>query len=158
MKVLGIIPARGGSKGIPGKNIIQLSGKPLITYTIEAAQAASSLDRCIVSTDSQEILDICRRWHADIPFTRPVELAGDKTPTLPVILHALDILSEKYDAVMILQPTSPLRIAKDIDNAIRMLEENSNADSVISVVKVGDYHPARMKQVKNGKREVSTMA
>jgi CMP-N-acetylneuraminic acid synthetase len=148
--VLGLITARGGSKEIPRKNITLLGGKPLISYTIEAATHSKLLGRCIVSTDSQEIIEVCRKWDADIPFVRPSELAQDDTPTLPVVLHALDTLQESYDAVMLLQPTNPFRTAEDIDQAIRLLILDPSADSVISVVKVGDNHPARMKQVIDG--------
>lgn len=150
LRILGLITARGGSKGIPRKNIILLGGKPLISYTLEAARQSKFLSRCIVSTDSQEIIEICRKLGADIPFVRPTELAQDDTPTLPVVLHTLDMLQESYDAVMLLQPTNPLRTAEDIDQAIQLLISDPDADSVISVVKVGDNHPARMKQVIDG--------
>lgn len=149
-KVLGIIPARGGSKGIRNKNIVQLAGKPLIAYSLEAAQSSRLLSRCIVSTDSEEIAGICKALAADVPYLRPAELAQDNTPTLPVIQHALKILDEKFDAVMILQPTSPFRSSDDIDNAIEMLAVHPEADSIISVVKVGDNHPARMKCIQDG--------
>ena len=147
LRVLGLITARGGSKEIPHKNIALLGGKPLISYTLEAANQSKLLDRCIVSTDSQEIIEVCRKWDADIPFVRPTELAQDDTPTLPVVLHALNMLQESYDAVMLLQPTNPFRAAEDIDKTIIMLNSDPDADSVISVVKVGDNHPARMKQL-----------
>ncbi|MBA4388470.1 MAG: N-acylneuraminate cytidylyltransferase [Verrucomicrobia bacterium] len=150
MKVLGIIPARGGSKTVPRKNICLVAGKPLIVYSVECAKRSAGLARCIVSTDSPEIADLCRQAGADVPFLRPAELAGDATPTLPVLLHALDHLTEAYDAVMILQPTSPLRQPGDVDSAIRLLDSDPSADSVISVVKVGDHHPARMKQIRAG--------
>ena len=149
-KVLGIIPARGGSKGIKNKNIAQLGGKPLIVYSIEAAQTSRCLTRCIVSTDSEEIADICRASGADVPYLRPAELAQDDTPTLPVIRHALMKLVGDFNAVMILQPTSPFRNSDDIDTAIEMLVAHPEADSVISVVKVGDNHPARMKRIQDG--------
>lgn len=150
LKVLGLVPARGGSKSIPGKNIVVLRGKPMIAYTLDAAKASKRLARCIVSTDSQEIADVCRRCGGDVPFLRPSELAGDDTPTLPVVMHALDALQETYDAVVLLQPTSPLRTAADIDESIRLLADRADADSVISVVRVGDHHPARMKYVRDG--------
>lgn len=150
LRILGLITARGGSKEIPNKNIVELNSKPLISYTIETAKQSKLLDRCIVSTDSHKIMDVCREWGADIPFVRPAELAEDTTPTLPVVLHALDNLPESYDAVMLLQPTNPLRSVEDIDNAIHLLALNNDCDSVISVVQVGDNHPARMKQIKNG--------
>ncbi len=150
LRVLGIIPARGGSKGIKNKNITSLAGRPLISYTIEASRSASLLSRCIVSTDSSEIADICKREGADVPFLRPAELAQDDTPTLPVVLHALQQDEEQYDAVLILQPTSPFRTSAHIDYAISLLNNNKDADSVISVVGVGDHHPARMKGIENG--------
>ena len=150
LRILGLITARGGSKGIPRKNIILLGGKPLISYTLEAARQSKLLSRCIVSTDSQEIIEVCRKLGADIPFVRPIELAQDDTPTLPVVLHALGMLQKPYDAVMVLQSTNPFRTAEDIDQAIRLLISDPGADSVISVVKVGDNHPARMKQVVDG--------
>lgn len=149
-KVLGIIPARGGSKGIKKKNLASLIGKPLIAYSIESALAANSLHRTIVSTDSEEIAEVCKALGADVPFMRPAVLAQDDTPTLPVIQHALNTLQDTFDAVMILQPTSPFRSPADIDAAVEMLAANADADSVISVVKVGDNHPARMKLIQDG--------
>lgn len=149
MKVLGIIPARGGSKGVPGKNIKLLHALPLIGYSIRAAEG-SQLTRTIVSSDSLEIIETARKLGGDVPFIRPTELAADDTPTMPVLLHALAMLSEEYDAVMVLQPTSPLRQSWHIDEAIAMLEKDASADSVISVVKVLDAHPARMKRMENG--------
>lgn len=149
MRVLGVIPARGGSKGVPGKNIRLLHGKPLICYSILAA-ASSSLTRTIVTTDSQEIASAASACGGEVPYMRPAALASDDTPTLPVILHALDTLQENFDAVMVLQPTSPLRTAEDIDAAISLLAGDPEADSVISVVKVSDHHPARMKMLREG--------
>lgn len=149
MKVLGVIPARGGSKGIVDKNIVPLHGRPLIEYTLRAAEK-SLLTHCVVSTDSKIIAGVVERLGGNIPFMRPAELARDDTPTLPVLLHVLDMLPEKYDALMILQPTSPFRTSKDINAAIDMLNADNEADSVISVVPVGDHHPARMKRIVNG--------
>lgn len=116
-QVLALIPARGGSKGIPGKNIRELAGKPLIAWTIEAACAARSIDRVVVSSDDPSILDVARVWGADVPFVRPAELARDETPGIDVVLHALDRLPG-VDWVVLLQPTSPLRTAEDIDAAV----------------------------------------
>lgn len=147
---MGLIPARGGSKEIPGKNILQVCGKPLIVYTIEATRKTTLLSRTIVSTDSEEIAGMCRRFGAEVPFIRPADLGQDDTLMIPVVLHALDMLEETYDAVLLLQPTDPLRKPEDIDQAIRLLEAHPEADSVISVVKVGDNHPARMKQIVDG--------
>lgn len=150
MKVIGIIPARGGSKSVPHKNIRPLGGVPLIAYTIRAAQASRRLARTIVSTDSAEIASVCRDHGAEVPFIRPASLAQDDTATLPVLLHALDQLTVSYDAVMILQPTSPMRTPEDIDRSIELLLATPEADAVISVVRVGDHHPARMKKIENG--------
>jgi CMP-N-acetylneuraminic acid synthetase len=138
MRVLGIIPARGGSKGIPRKNIKLLCGKPLIAYTIDAAARSTRLTRTIVSTEDTEIADVARSLGADVPFLRPRDLADDTTPTLPVVLHAIETLEaegESYDAVCLLQPTSPLRRPEDIDGCIDLLEA-SGSDSVISVIPV----------------------
>ncbi len=147
MKVLGIITARGGSKGIPKKNIYPLCGKPLLQYTAEAALSSKLLSRVIISTDDCEIAEVARKCGIEVPFMRPAELAQDNTPTLPVIqdvIIKLENQGEQYDAVMILQPTNPLRLASDIDGAIELLY-NTNADSVISFYDVGEKHPARMK-------------
>jgi CMP-N,N'-diacetyllegionaminic acid synthase len=144
MKVLGIIPARGGSKGVHRKNIRPLCGKSLLAYTAGAALASARLTKTILSTDDVEIADIGRVLGIDVPFMRPVELAEDTTPTFPVIMHAvskLESLGEHYDAVCLLQPTNPLRQVKDIDNCIELLEE-TNADSVISILPVPHvYNP-----------------
>jgi CMP-N-acetylneuraminic acid synthetase len=150
LRTLGIITARGGSKSIPEKNIVALAGKPLVAYTIAAAQAAARLTRCIVSTDSPKIADVCREFGAEAPFLRPDALARDDTRSIDVVLHALDSVAEPYDAAMVLQPTSPLRTGRDIDAAIELLEAHPEADSVISVVDVDDHHPARMKEIKDG--------
>lgn len=147
MLILGIIPARGGSKGVPKKNIRDLGGKPLIAYTIDVAKA-SKLTSCIVSTDDEEIAQIARDCGGDVPFMRPENLATDSAKAIPVIQHALEEMERRnevtYDAVMMLQPTTPFKTSKDIDEAIDLLE-SSGADSVISVVDVQGHHPARMK-------------
>ena len=147
MKTLAIIPARGGSKGVKGKNIKPLAGKPLIAYTIEAA-LASRLSRVILSTDSEAIARVGREFGVEVPFIRPAELATDRAKAIPVIQHALHFLeqqeTEHFDAVMMLQPTTPFRTQKDIDTALQLLED-SGADSVISVIDVEGHHPARMK-------------
>jgi len=149
MRVLGIVTARGGSKGIPRKNIVPLLGKPLLEYTADAALSAKRLTRVILSTEDEEIAHIGRQCGLDIPFLRPVELAADDTPTISVLQDAvrrLEASGERYDAVLTLQPTNPLRLPEDIDGSIEQLEE-SGADSVISFVDVGEKHPARMKFV-----------
>ena len=150
MRTIGIIPARGGSKGIPRKNLAPLLGKPLLAYTIEAAKASGFLTDIVVSTEDQEIATVSRNCGAQVPFYRPAELATDKTLSVPVVLHALremeQITSKPYDIVVMLQPTSPLRSAHDIDSGIQLLLD-TGADSVISVVNVGGHHPFRMKRV-----------
>ena len=151
MKVLGIVTARGGSKGIPGKNLKLLAGKPLLAYTIDAARTSGALDRIILSTDDQAIADAGRAMWCDVPFLRPTDLALDDTPHLPVIQHAVRWMDERVgyrpDAVMILQPTSPLRSAADIAAAIALLEQ-SGADSVLSVSEVPVHsHPMRTLRV-----------
>lgn len=153
MKVLGIITARGGSKGVPGKNLKLLGGKPLIAHTVEAV-ADCALDRVILSTEDSRIAGAARALGVDVPFMRPAELAGDETPHLPVIQHAVRWLDEhqayRPDAVVILQPTSPLRSAIDISAALRMLEL-SDADAVVSVTEVPAHvHPMRMLRVDEG--------
>jgi CMP-N,N'-diacetyllegionaminic acid synthase len=148
MRVLGIVTARGGSKGIPRKNLAPIAGKPLLAYTALAARA-SSLARTVLSTDDEEIARVGMSWGLDVPFMRPDELARDDTPTVPVlqdVVRRLEVAGERYDAVFTLQPTNPLRRASDIDGAIQLMEATS-ADSVISFVEVGDRHPARMKLI-----------
>lgn len=119
MAILGLIPARGGSKGIPRKNVLPIAGKPLIAWTIEAALAAESIDRVVVTTDDAEIVAVSADHGADVPFLRPANLARDETPGIDPVLHAIDALPS-YDTVVLLQPTSPLRTAGDIDAAVAM--------------------------------------
>lgn len=144
MRVLGVIPARGGSKGVPGKNIKPLGGVPLIGHTIAAAAGATLLTRTIVSTDDDVIASVAVSLGADVPFTRPAELATDSARAIDVLQHAVAAVGGPYDAVVMLQPTTPFRTSGDIDGALELLEA-SGADSVISVVEVGGHHPARMK-------------
>ena len=142
MRVLGLVPARGGSKGVPRKNVRPLGGKPLLQWTAEAALAATRLDRVVLSTEDEEIAQVGRRCGLEVPFMRPAELAGDDTPTLPVVAHALDALQAAgsvFDAICLLQPTSPFRAAADIDGCITLLEE-SGADCVITVLPVPAEH------------------
>lgn len=136
-KVLALIPARGGSKGIPKKNIKLLAGKPLIAWSIEVAKQSAYIDRVIVSTDSDEIAEVARGAGAEVPFLRPANLAEDLTPDTPVFVHCLDWLfeHEQYipDILVHMRPTGPLRTEKEIDEAIDMLERFSEADSVRSI-------------------------
>ena len=146
MRVLGLIPARGGSKSIPRKNLVDLGGVPLIQWTIQAA-LGSNLERVVVSTDDDEIAEISKSLGAEVPFKRPAELSSDQTLSIDVVLHALDVLEKDFDAVMMLQPTSPFRTSIDIEGAIKIID---GASSVISVVPVEGTHPARMKFVEDG--------
>jgi N-acylneuraminate cytidylyltransferase/CMP-N,N'-diacetyllegionaminic acid synthase len=148
-RVLAVIPARGGSKGVPHKNIRLLGGRPLISYTIDAASGARLLDRTVVSTDDTEIAEIARQYGAETPFLRPAELARDESLAEPVLDHALGWLEEHEsylpDYVMLLQPTSPLRTAEDIDNAISLALEK-DADGVVSVCPA-KHHPYLIKRL-----------
>lgn len=133
---LAIIPARSGSKGLPGKNIRPLAGLPLIVHAIRCAQRSMRLARCVVSTDSEEIARIAREAGADVPFLRPPELARDDTPTMPVLAHALDVVEQEegrtFGSVLLLEPTSPGRLPEDIDRAFALIERNAEADGVVA--------------------------
>ena len=149
--VLGIIPARGGSKGVPRKNIRKVAGRPLIAYTIEAAHASKLLTRCIVSTDDQETVDISASLGCEV-INRPTELAQDDTPTFDVVKQIFDVFEsqgESFEYGLVLQPTSPLRTGLDIDSALQDLF-HSDADSVVGVYQVSDHHPARMYRMEDG--------
>jgi CMP-N-acetylneuraminic acid synthetase len=138
MLVLGLVPARGGSKGVPGKNVRPLAGHTLLEYTARAARESSVLDRVILSTDSPEIADAGRRAGLEVPFMRPVALAADDTPMVPVIQHALAETARSGwlpDIIVLLQPTSPLRRPDHIRDAVTLLRE-TKADSVVTVVEV----------------------
>ncbi len=149
MKVLAVIPARGGSKGIPRKNIHLLAGKPLITYTIEAALQSQYRLRVVVSTEDEKIAEVAQAAGAEVPFLRPAELARDDTPTFPVIQHALQWLEQHDDyqpeLVVLLQPTSPLRGSEHIDQALELIL-SSEADSVVSLCEA-EHSPYWMKKV-----------
>ena len=138
-KILGIIPARGGSKSIPRKNIKLFAGKPLINWSIETGLKSGILDRLIVSTDDQEIADIGKAAGAEIPFLRPAELAEDTTPTLSVLQHAVTSLKEKEgyspDYVLLMEATSPCRQPFHLQEAVKILEE-TNADSIVALGEV----------------------
>lgn len=137
MSMLALIPARAGSKGIPRKNTVDLHGKPLIAWTIEAAKGASGVDRVVVTTDDPEIAAISRSWGAEVPFLRPAELSGDDTPGIEPVIHAISLLPN-YDWILLLQPTSPLRTAQDIE-AIVELAEDRNAPSAVSVCEASSH-------------------
>ncbi|MBO4389011.1 MAG: acylneuraminate cytidylyltransferase family protein [Spirochaetales bacterium] len=131
MKVLGLIPARGGSKGVPRKNIIDIQGKPLISYSIEAglgAKQAGLIDELVVSTDDQEIADISIRFGASVPFLRPDYLSNDTAKSVDVMIHAYEFYKDRgrcFDTILLLQPTTPLRTVSDIRSALKLFEEQS---------------------------------
>jgi len=136
--VLGLVPARGGSKGVPGKNVRPLAGRPLLAYVAAAARESGVIDRLVLSTDSQEIADAGLACGLEVPFLRPAALAADDTPMLPVVRHALDTLAAsgwQAEVVVLLQPTSPLRRASHVRDAVGLLR-STGADSVVTVVEV----------------------
>lgn len=148
-EVIGLITARGGSKSIPRKNIAPLAGKPLIAWTIEAALASRLLSRVLVSTEDAEIAQVAAAWGAEVPFTRPAELAGDATPHILVVQHAIRWLEEaegmRPEYVLLLQPTAPLRTVEDIDAAITFAGERE-AIAVVSVCPM-ERHPYLSKRI-----------
>jgi N-acylneuraminate cytidylyltransferase/CMP-N,N'-diacetyllegionaminic acid synthase len=141
-KIVAIVPARGGSKGIPGKNLVELGGRSLLEWTIDAANRSGVIDRVIVSTESEEIFAVARAAGAEVPFLRPVELARDDVHAVHVVFHVLDWLREhervEPKGIMMLLPTSPLRCPEDIVGAVN-LYQSRNATAVISVVDLGKY-------------------
>lgn len=147
--IITLITARGGSKGIPRKNLVVVGGKPLIAWTIEAALKSNFVDRVLISTDDEEIAQIAKEWGAEVPFMRPAELAQDNSPHMPVVMHAIDWLnaheSKTFEQIVLLQPTSPLRTSEDIDNALNLLLEKKG-DSVVSVSEACS-HPYLVKRV-----------
>jgi len=159
MKILGVIPARGGSKGVKGKNIKILNGKPLIQYTWESAQESKMLSRTILSSEDDNIIDLSRNLGIEVPFQRPTGLAQDSSKSLDVIIHALnyfEAFQEKFDAVCILQPTTPFREKGLIDNAIKKFKAG-DYDSLVSVRKVPDeYNPHWVFEEKDGNLQLAT--
>lgn len=148
-KSLALIPARGGSKGIPRKNIAPVGGKPLLAWTIESALKADCVERVIVSTDDEEIARVARDWGAETPFLRPAELARDDTPGIDPVIHAVEWLAEKENYlpewVVLLQPTSPLRSSNDIQGAFALARDR-HADCVVSMTDACD-HPFWTKKI-----------
>jgi len=143
-KILALIPARGGSKGLPGKNIKLLLGKPLIARTIGQVKKSKYVDKIVVSTDDLKIADISRKYGAEVPFLRPAALAADTASSASVILHAIDFLEKKnifFDYICLLEPTSPLRETKDIDIPIEMLVNTHRAEAVVSISSLESRHP-----------------
>lgn len=145
-KVLAIVPARSGSKGLPGKNIRPLHGKPLLAWPIAAAKASRYVDRVVVSTDSQEFADIAIAHGAEVPVLRPLELASDTAPSSAAVIHMLDHLAshaDAYDYLVLLEPTSPLTEGSDVDAALETLHANrTSADALVSVAELVSTHPA----------------
>lgn len=152
MVIIGLIPARGGSKGVPGKNIALCAGRPLLAYTAEAALAAKCLDRVILSTDDDAIANVGRECGLEVPFLRPAGLATDKANSLGVIVHALDWLESQgsvVDAIVLLQPTSPMRTAHHIDEAVGLFQAQK-PDALVSVVEVPHhYHPNALMRLEH---------
>lgn len=154
-KIVAIIPARGGSKGIPRKNIRLLCGKPLIAYTIEAALSSKLIDRVVVSTEDEEIAKISKRYGAEV-IKRPVELARDDSPAIDAIIHVISWLEERnqyFDILVLLEATSPLRKENDLDNAIALLIESlDKADSLVGVGEIHSdtEHPYGVKKIEDG--------
>lgn len=156
MRVLAVIPARGGSKSVPGKNLADVNGRSLVSYVIDAARQAERLDRIIVSTDDDAIAKEAEKWGAEVPFRRPAELATDDVSLIPVVEHAMremDRTGFSADVVVSLQPTSPFLEAEDMDRAVEKLEK-TGADSVVSVQPVAHEHPFWVKKL-DGDRVVS---
>jgi len=153
MRVLGIILARGGSQGVPRKNLKKLNGIPLIKYTIDAA-LNSNLSEVVVSTEDEEIASFALLCGCKVPFVRPSDLASDTARSIDVAIHALNAMEEitntRFDAIMLLQPTTPFRGSQDINAALELIAQDEMASSVISVVDVKAHHPARMKYIENG--------
>jgi CMP-N-acetylneuraminic acid synthetase len=148
---LAIIPARGGSKGLPGKNVRAICGKPLIAWSIEKAKKSRYLDMVLVTTDCQEIAEISKQFGAHVPFLRPAELATDEASTYDAIRHALDFIKhterKAFDYVVLLEPTSPLREDDDIDRMLELIvSRQEDFDSIISVGEVSE-HPSIMKRL-----------
>ena len=151
MNILALIPARGGSKGLPRKNIKPLLGKPLIGWTIEQANNSKYIDKVIVSTDDEEIAKISKEYDAEVPFLRPKELARDDSPTIDTITHAInwfEEMGEFFNIIVLLQPTSPLRTTSDIDKAIELFLNNKKALSLVSV-KENEHPPFWSFKIEN---------
>ena len=130
--ILAVIPARGNSRGLPGKNTVLAGGKPVIAWSIEAAQASRYVDRVVLSSEDEKIMEVARQWDCEVPFARPSELATDEARIEDALLHALDALAETYDYLVLLQPTSPLRTSEDIDRCLEICQR-TGAPACVSV-------------------------
>ena len=149
-RIIAIIPARGGSKGLPNKNILEIAGKPLIAWTIEAALQSKLVDEVFVSTDSELIAEVAESNGISVPFLRPKEYAQDSSPTYECVLHVLQSFEKKgvyFDYVMVLEPTSPLRKKTDVDDSIRLLVDNEKSDTLVSVGEVQTENPVIVKKI-----------
>ena len=150
-RTLCVIPARGGSKGISLKNIAVLNGKPLLHYALSAALKARLINRVVVSSDHPEILKVAKEYGDNIALERPEDLARDDTPSLPVVVHALDVCEKedncRYDYIILVQATNPMVIPEDIDNTLEKLME-AKCDSCVTVVSMGYLHPSKFKILK----------
>ncbi len=153
-RVLALIPARSGSKGIVGKNLKPLDGKPLLAHSIECAFRVPAIDRVVVSTESETIAEAARQWGAEVPYLRPAHLAEDTTPMLDVVIHALETLAASgwvADVIALLQPTAPFRRAEDLTTALAVLENELDVDSVVTVETVPDhFSPYYLMKVEEG--------
>lgn len=145
--VLAIVPARGGSKGIPKKNLLKLRGKSLVEHAIRVGMECSLVDKLVLSTDDPEIAQVGQEAGAIVPFLRPARLAGDNVKTVDVVLHLLDQMKEPVEFVLLLQPTAPVRTAGNVLEAIQLLINNPDADAVISVVPLEEPHPLKIKKI-----------
>tara|TARA_B100001121_G_scaffold217915_1_gene191236 strand:- start:695 stop:1393 length:699 start_codon:yes stop_codon:yes gene_type:complete len=151
-KVLAIIPARAGSKGVKNKNIKSLDGKPLILYTIEEAKKSDQIDKIVVSTDSTEIAELSKKNGVEVPFIRPKELSTDSSLTYDVVKHCIEYYKnngEQFDIILLLQPTTPFRTVETINNSVKILKNKAAYTSVVSVIDVEGNHPLRMKEIKD---------
>ncbi len=149
-KILALITARGGSKGLPKKNIKKLLTKPLIAWTLESARACPLIDRIYISTDCPEIASVCEEYNVPVPHLRPAHLATDTSPSIDVISHVIQLLeaeNEYYDYILLLQPTSPLRKKDDLQKAIQQLLDSPQAKALISIGEVHSAHPVFMKKI-----------
>lgn len=151
-KVLCVIPARGGSKSIPLKNLVKVNGKPLLYYALSSALRAGKIDRVVVSSDNSSILDYAAEFGSMIPLQRPTELALDETPSLPVTVHALEVCEKEdncsYETIILVQATNPLVTAGDIDNTIEKML-TTGCDSCFTVTKANHLSPGKLKKIEN---------
>ena len=154
MRILGVIPARGGSKGVPAKNLRVVGGAPLVVHSIRTAEAVSDLVfRTVVSTDDPETARVAREAGGDVPFMRPAALAGDRAPMAPAVRHAVEFVEadegRRVEWVLLLQPTNPIRLREDVEAVVELAQEGE-CDSVVSVVRVHATHPVLMKRIEDG--------